>query len=144
VITSQKTVLAKLRKICLSLPDTEETRLWEHPHFRVRGKIFVSFGEYKGEWGISLKVGELMQGVFLGDPRFFRAPYVGKYGWVMLRVDAVPLNWTEIRGLVKGSYQLVAATAPRKRRVKKLQTKSRRNSRKNTIGQDLPGSNANS
>jgi predicted DNA-binding protein (MmcQ/YjbR family) len=104
----QEIVHARLKKICLALSGTEETYIWEHPHFRVRGKIFVSFGEYKGEWGITLKVGQLMQGVFLDDPRFFRAPYVGKYGWVTLRMDAAPLNWTEIRELIRGSYQLVA------------------------------------
>jgi predicted DNA-binding protein (MmcQ/YjbR family) len=120
-----KTVLDKLRRICLGLPDTEETYIWEHPHFRVRGKIFVSFGEYKGEWGITLKVGELMQGVFLDDPRFFRAPYVGKYGWVTLRAEAAPLIWTEIRELVKGSYQLVAPKA--NKIVPQRKKKSRRN-----------------
>lgn len=125
---SEKAILARLQKICLALPDTKLAYIWDHPHFRVRGKIFVSFSESKGEWGISLKVGELMQGVFLNDARFFRAPYVGKYGWVTLRVDAAPLNWAEIRELVKGSYQLVAAKAlrrspsrqpgPKKRRIK--------------------------
>lgn len=125
-MTNPKTVHAKLRKICLALPDTEETCIWDYPHFRVRRKIFVSFSEYKGEWGISLKVGELMQGVFLNDPRFFRAPYVGKYGWVTLRLDAAPLNWTEIREIVKGSYHLVAAAAPKKRQTKKTARKSRK------------------
>lgn len=123
---SQKTCLAKLRKTCLALPGAKVTHTWGHPHFRVREKIFVSFGEYKGEWGISLKVGRLMQGVFLDDPRFFRAPYVGKYGWVTLRLDAAPLNWVEIRELVKGSYQLVAAGAPKKRRTNKLPRTTRK------------------
>lgn len=114
---SEKAILAKLKRICLALPDTELNYIWNHPHFRIRGKIFVSFSVYKGEWGISLKVGKLMQGVFLNDARFFRAPYVGKYGWVTLRVDAAPLNWAEIRDLVKGSYQLVKPNAeiPRRR-----------------------------
>lgn len=125
-MTNPKAAHANLRKICLALPNTEETYMWDHPHFHVRGKIFVSFSEYKGEWGISLKVGELMQGVFLNDPRFFRAPYVGKYGWVTLRLDAAPLNWTEIRGLVRGSYQLVAAAAPKKRRINKRTRKNRK------------------
>lgn len=116
---SQKTILAKLRKICLKLPDAKETYIWGHPHFRVRGKIFLSFTEYKGEWGLSLKVGRLMQGIFLNDPRFIRAPYVGRYGWVMLRIEAAPLNWTEIPALVRGSYQLVAAGALKKPRRKK-------------------------
>jgi predicted DNA-binding protein (MmcQ/YjbR family) len=110
----QRTVLAKLRKICLALPETVETKTWGHPHFRVQGKIFVSFGETNQGWGITLKVGELMQGVFLKDPRFFRAPYVGKYGWVTLRVDPAPLKGEEIRELVEESYRLIAAKTNKK------------------------------
>lgn len=115
-MNAEKEILARLRKICLALPDAKETLIWDHPHFRVDKKIFASFSEYKSEWGISLKVGKLMQGVFLDDPRFFRAPYVGKYGWVTLRLDAAPLHWPEIRGLVKESYRLVAPLAKKKRR----------------------------
>jgi len=80
-----------------------------HPTFQVAGKTFAVLEEYQGELGIALKVGKLMQGVFLKDPRFFLTPYAGKHGWVTLRVDAAPLNWTEIRGLLKGSYHLVAS-----------------------------------
>ena len=60
-----------------------------------------------------MKVGTLLQGVFLEDPRFFRTPSIGKHGWVTLRVYAAPLNWNEIRELVKGSYHLVAPSEDR-------------------------------
>ena len=78
-----------------------------HPTFQVAGKTFAVLEEYKGELGIALKVGKLMQGVFLKDPRFFLTPYAGKHGWVTLRLYAAPLNWTEIRELLKGSSNLV-------------------------------------
>jgi hypothetical protein len=41
-----------------------------------------------------------------------------------LRVHAAPLNWTEIRGLVKGSYQMVAAKKPLKKRLGRSKSKS--------------------
>ena len=66
--------------------------------------MFAVLEEYKGELGICLKVGTLLQGVFLQDPRFFRTPYIGKHGWVTLRVYAAPLNWNEIREI--GERQL--------------------------------------
>ena len=47
-----------------------------------------------------------MQGVFLDDVRFYKTPYIGKHGWVSLKV-AGKLNWKEIAELAKGSYQLV-------------------------------------
>jgi predicted DNA-binding protein (MmcQ/YjbR family) len=53
-----------------------------------------------------VKVGKKMQPVFLEDDRFYRTPYVGQHGWVSLRANT-KLDWTEIRGLVEGSYQLV-------------------------------------
>jgi predicted DNA-binding protein (MmcQ/YjbR family) len=106
---SEGAILKRLRTICLRLPAATEGITFGHPTFRVEKKIFVVFEEYKGELGICVKVGKLLQGIFLDDPRFFRAPYIGKHGWVTLRVYAAPLDWNEIRELVKGSYQLVAA-----------------------------------
>jgi predicted DNA-binding protein (MmcQ/YjbR family) len=112
---SEAEILKKLRKACLALPDAEETVSFGHPTFRVcGGKIFAVLETYKGELGICVNVGKLMQGVFLDGPRFFRTPYVGKHGWVTLRVYAARLNWKEIGELVKGSY-LLAATKPSKK-----------------------------
>jgi predicted DNA-binding protein (MmcQ/YjbR family) len=116
---STNVLLARLRNICLQLPGAAETVTFGHPTFQVARKTFAVLEEYKGELGIALKVGKLMQGVFLKDPRFFLTPYAGKHGWVTLRVHAAPLDWKEIRGLVEGSYQLVSAkkTSTRGKRV---------------------------
>jgi predicted DNA-binding protein (MmcQ/YjbR family) len=117
---SQDAILKRLRKICLRLPAATEEITFGHPTFRVEKKMFAVLEEYKGELGICLKVGTLLQGVFLDDPRFFRTPYIGKHGWVTLRVHAAPLNWNEIRELVKGSYDLVSPAKPRLRAKKKF------------------------
>ena len=66
-----------------------------------------------------MKVEKELQGIFLDDPRFFRTPYIGKHGWVTLKVYAAPLNWTEIKALVRGSYRLVAATGSRSKEATK-------------------------
>jgi predicted DNA-binding protein (MmcQ/YjbR family) len=105
---SEGAILKRLRAICSRLPAATEGLSFGHPTFRVNTKIFAVLEEYKGELGICVKVGKLLQGIFLDDPRFFRTPYIGKHGWVTLRVHAAPLDWNEIRELVKGSYQLVA------------------------------------
>jgi predicted DNA-binding protein (MmcQ/YjbR family) len=111
----EEAVLKKLRKICLALPDTEETVSFGHPTFRVRQKTFAVMEEYKGELGICVNVGKLLHGIFLEDFRFFRTPYIGKHGWVTLRVFAAPLNWKEVAELVKGSYLLVSPQPARKK-----------------------------
>ena len=105
---SEQAILKRLRQICLRLPNATETVTFGHPTFQVRRKTFAVLEEYKGELGICLMVGRLLQDVFLKDPRFFRTPYIGKHGWVTLRAYAAPLDWNEIRELTKGSYQLVA------------------------------------
>jgi predicted DNA-binding protein (MmcQ/YjbR family) len=116
---SEDAILKRLRKICLRLPRATEGITFGHATFRIEQKMFAVLEEYKGELGICIKVGTLLQGVFLDDPRFFRTPYIGKHGWVTLRVYAAPLDWKEIGELAKGSYQLVVPTkSPRKRNKK--------------------------
>ncbi len=105
---SEETILKRLRRVCLRLPGAVEGVSFGHPTFRVEGKTFAVLEEYKGELGICLNVGMILQGIFLEDLRFFRTPYIGKHGWVTLRVYAAPLDWEEIRQLVKGSYQMTA------------------------------------
>jgi len=108
-------ILQRLRKICLALEGAEETVTFGHPTFRVNGKTFCVLEEYKGELGICVKAEQELQGLFLDDPRFFRTPYIGKHGWVTLRVFATRLNWSEVKDLVEGSYLLVWQRAAKKR-----------------------------
>ena len=115
---TERQILAQLRKICMALKGAEETISFGHPTFRVNGKMFCVLEEYKDELGICVKVEQVLQGVFLDDPRFFRTPYIGKHGWVTLRVYAARLNWSEVKDLVKGSYMLVHAKAAEKPRAK--------------------------
>jgi predicted DNA-binding protein (MmcQ/YjbR family) len=116
---SEGAILRRLRTICLRLPGATEGLSFGHPTFRVQKKMFAVLEEYKGELGICLKVGKLLQGVFLDDPRFFRTPYIGQHGWVTLRAYAAPLDWNEVRELVKCSYDLVAPAKSRPRPKKK-------------------------
>jgi predicted DNA-binding protein (MmcQ/YjbR family) len=110
---SETQILERLRKICLALADVDEATTFGHPTFRVKGKMFAVLEEYKGELGICVKVEKELQGIFLDDSGFFRTPYIGKHGWVTLKVYAARLNWTEVKDLVRGSYRLVSAVAPK-------------------------------
>jgi predicted DNA-binding protein (MmcQ/YjbR family) len=101
-------ILTKVRKICGSLPDITETVSWGHPTFKVSGKTFAVLEEYKGELGLAMRVEKELQGVFLKDPRFYLTPYIGKKGWVTLRMENSPVDWKEVREMLKGSHRLVA------------------------------------
>ena len=105
-------LLTRLRKICSLLPDATETVSFGHPTFQVAGKTFAVFEQYKGELGLALKVEKELQSVFLKDPRFYLTPYIGKHGWVTLRM-VKPVDWKEVREMVKGSYRLVIPSKPR-------------------------------
>jgi predicted DNA-binding protein (MmcQ/YjbR family) len=99
-------ILERIRRIALSLADTDEVVRWGHPTFRVREKTFAVFEQFKKQWCLCFQVEKEHQALFLKDPRFMLTPYIGKFGWVSLRVHAAPLNWNEIRALIKGSYRL--------------------------------------
>jgi len=108
---SETAFLEKLRTICGQLAGATETVTFGHPTFCVGGKPFAVLEEYKGEVGLALKVEMELQPVFLADKRFFRTPYIGRYGWITLRIHAAPPDWIEVRSLLKGSYRLVAPKA---------------------------------
>ena len=99
--------LNKLRKICLSLPETEETNNFGHEWFRVKKKPFCLNHGPAEEPAIAFKIAKNEQGIFLEDPRFFKTPYLHHNGWISIRV-AGKLDWEEIEELVKGSYRLAA------------------------------------
>lgn len=98
----------QLRPICASLEGSNETLTFGHPGWRVNTKIYAVCEEYQGELCLVVKVGKPAMGIFLRDSRFFMAPYVGRHGWVSLRVGENP-DWDEITALVQGSYELVRA-----------------------------------
>jgi predicted DNA-binding protein (MmcQ/YjbR family) len=101
------TLLTRLRKIIAKLPDTTETISWGHPTFKVGDKAFAIFERFKGELGLVVKVEPEHQSLFLKDPRFYLTPYIGKRGWVTLRMEGVPVDWKEVRGMIQASHQLI-------------------------------------
>ena len=105
-MVTPQVALRKLRRICLSLPDTHETLTWGKPHFRVADKIFAGFGEDKGTpvVGFKLEMGHAKQ--IIRDPRFWPAPYVGHKGWVSMKLAGIE-DWDELRSLIFESYRLI-------------------------------------
>jgi predicted DNA-binding protein (MmcQ/YjbR family) len=100
-------VLTRLRRICLALPDTKETLTWGQPHFRVGEKIFCGCGDEKGRTVIGFKLERDHADAIIQDERFWRAPYVGHKGWVSMDAAGIR-DWDEVRALVLESYRLIA------------------------------------
>ena len=98
--------LGKLRKLAASLPETSERETWEHPTFRVRDKIFASFGAHDGRPTIGCKQTHEDQAILVEESGFEVAPYVGQHGWIMIYIDEV--KWPMVADLVDASYRLIA------------------------------------
>ena len=110
----EEKVLAKLRKICLVLPQAHEVKTWGHPTFKADTKTFAVLERYKGHLCICFKVTLPLQQLLIEDPRYFRTPYIGNQGWVSLISDRGP-NWKDVKRLVEESHELV--TKPRSRKA---------------------------
>ena len=106
-------ILARLRKICLALPDANEKPSHGEPTwFAGKGKVFAMLDDHHhGAPHLSVwlpqPLGE-QEALIEADPaRFFRPPYVGPSGWVGVVLDRRP-DWTVVAGLVRGAYRHVA------------------------------------
>lgn len=112
--------LKRVRAICLSLPDAVEKETWGFPTFRIRDKIFASFGYSDidvfepGDAGTALALvmkaaaGEQESLLAAGVP-FFRPKYVGHRGWIGVGIDDAT-DWDALDELVVDSY---CETAPK-------------------------------
>jgi predicted DNA-binding protein (MmcQ/YjbR family) len=98
-----------LRAICLALPEATEKEAWGDPTFRVRDRIFAMEKRGDGRISVWCKAPPGSQAVLVGaaPERFFVPPYVGRKGWVGMRLDDAP-DWNEVEMLVRRSYRLIA------------------------------------
>jgi hypothetical protein len=105
--------LARLRKLCLALPEAHEVEAWGEPTFRVRNKLFAMFAAGNHQGGgrpaVWCKAAPGNQALMVrAEPeRYFVPPYVGPSGWVGVWLDRNP-DWSEVQGLLCDSYRLVA------------------------------------
>jgi predicted DNA-binding protein (MmcQ/YjbR family) len=107
--STTRLVVHRLRRICLSLPDATEAISPGQTAYRVAKKTFCVLKLDGADIFLVFKVGRPQQRLYLSDPRFCRAAYRARYGWVSLLLStAVKINWPEVRELVEGSYRELA------------------------------------
>ena len=98
--------LRRVRKQCLSLPESSEKASWGHPNFRAGQRTFVTFEWIKGRPSIAFRLESGDVDFLLHRKGFFVTPY-GQGRWVSLWADGA-LNWGLVSQLVEQSYRLVA------------------------------------
>jgi hypothetical protein len=106
--------LARLRKLCLALPESQEVEAWGEPTFRVRNKLFAMYASPQTHHGagrpaVWCKAGPGNQALMVraAPDRFFVPPYVGPSGWIGIWLDR-KMNWDELGDLLRDAYLLVA------------------------------------
>jgi hypothetical protein len=105
--------LARIRELCLALPETSERLSHGAPTFFVRGKraflMVLTNHHGDGRFALWCAAPEGMQRMLVEtDPeRFFVPPYVGHRGWLGVRLDR-GLDWNELAGIAEDAYAEVA------------------------------------
>lgn len=105
--------VARLRAICLALPEAQEKLSHGEPTwFAGKGKVFAMLDDHHhGALHLSVWLPAApgaQQALIESDAkRFFRPPYVGPSGWVGVVLDERP-DWGMVAWLVERAYRQVA------------------------------------
>ena len=105
--------LKTLAEICMALPGATKEEMHGHVGFKVGKKTFAYYlNNHHGD-GIVSVCCTVLEGdnerLIDSNPRKFYMPaYIGPRGWVALRLDRTTVDWSEVRELVRGSYEQVA------------------------------------
>ena len=111
--------IKRLREICLALPGVFEKEAWGECTFRVIGGSMFAMTDNNhhdtGHMAVWVKAPAMVQEILVhSDPkRFFIPPYVGKQGWVGVRID-YKVKWDELAAILKDGNLI---SAPNKRRA---------------------------
>ena len=106
--------LARLRKLCLALPEAHEQLAWGEPTFRVGKKLFAMYADGGNHHGagrdsawIKSTIARQELLLRLAPDRFFKPAYVGPSGWIGVWLDG-PADWDEVKDLLRDAYCMIA------------------------------------
>lgn len=106
----------RLQRICQAYPETEFLNRYDNEHrtLEVAGKRFGyylvdHFGD-DGRSGIALKAANGVQEMLVEeDPdRFWVPAFLGRHGWIGIRLDLEEPDWDEVETFVRDAWLLVA------------------------------------
>jgi hypothetical protein len=103
--------LARVRRICMALPEAVEKEAWGAPTFRVKNKMFAMyFNNHHGDGRVALWLNAppgIQTMLVQSEPeRFFIPPYQGVYGWIGVYLDRN--SDAEVAFHVRQAYCMVA------------------------------------
>jgi len=119
-----------IQRFCLSFPQATENLQWgDDLCFKVGGKIFAVLNLNSVPPGLSFKCSPETFAQLVEREGIVPAPYVGRYKWVLVERPEV-LPWSELKELLRASYQMVAAKAKIGKMATKKKSASTRKKRK--------------
>jgi predicted DNA-binding protein (MmcQ/YjbR family) len=114
--------IARLRRLCLALPDAWEKVSHGEPTFWVGKRMFASFANAvnhhgAGRHAVWCKASHVTQSLLVAraPDRYFRPPYVGPSGWIGIYLDRDP-DWAEVKERLQHAHELAASPRPRAQR----------------------------
>ena len=114
---SDDSALARVRAICLALPEAEEAVLQDRPLFRVRSRRFAIFNGASSpprpRWSafgrsVHFVADPQEREALRQDRRFTTSPHHGDRGWMAISLEDGVLDWTELAELLEAAYRHVA------------------------------------
>jgi hypothetical protein len=97
-------VMAAMRKICLSLPETTEGEQFGRPVWRAGKRVFAQAYCAERGWQAAFWVGVEAQSYLSVDKRYTVRPYFGRNGWIALDI-ARSHRVNELERLALDSYR---------------------------------------
>lgn len=110
--------IERVREIALALPGVTEKLSHGEPAFFVRGRMFLTIDDHHhGSGHIAAWInapGGAQESLVAADPEhFFVPPYVGKAGWLGVRIDR-GLDWKVIGDLVRQACEITGVKKSRR------------------------------
>jgi predicted DNA-binding protein (MmcQ/YjbR family) len=106
--------LAKLRKLCLALPEAHEVEAWGEPTFRMRNKLFAMYANAQNHHGngrhavwIKSQKADQARLIKAAPESYFVPPYVGKGGWIGAWLDS-HTDWNAVAEFLTEGYRMTA------------------------------------
>jgi hypothetical protein len=111
ITTNEVETVERVRAICLGLPEATERLSHGEPTWFVKGRTFVMYADHHHDDRLAIwchAPDGFQRALVSAEPeRFFVPPYVGRRGWIGVRLD-VEVDWDEVATIIEGAYRMVA------------------------------------
>lgn len=109
--TAERVPPARLRELCLALPNVEERVSHGEPAWFVRGKLFVTLWDHHHDDRVAFLAAApdgAQEALVASNPeRYFRPPYYGHRGWIGVYLDG-PVDWDEAADRIREAHAVIS------------------------------------